>query len=463
MKTRFRYLALALCIAMMALACAPAYASTVAEAIASIPVEYECKGAFQYDLSAEVNNGEDISIEFWVWADIADLFTKFTDEYSRIHPNVTFNISTSAFADHFQKLPIAMPNGTGPDMFSMHNQFTQVLVPHMEPLPEDKFPLELLDEDYLQIYEHLIDGKLFYFDIEIMTAGIFYNTDMWEAAGLTEADIPQDWDKFVEVAKALTQFDDGGRMTVAGFNMNEYMQFLLNAMAFQEGIFMFDESGTRAQLNMPEYVENATFLRDLYEVEQIGDIKFPSMYESFGTAKAAMVYTWGWVGGVLGRDYPGINFGFFPTPRKDGGIPAAYDRNNGDSTPGVSAYTSDEKKAVCMDYIHFIMANDNFGLMTAFQQYAAPSKRYLLEHPLILGDVGLAGQAGILPRTFWPGPAPDQYFSGIQRYIGDEIMINGMDPAEALAKAEEQINKDLEAVDFVSVERLYAHADEFVK
>ena len=30
---------------------------------------------------------------------------------------------------------------------------------------------------------------------------VWYNTDMWKAAGLTEADYPKTWDQLLEVAK----------------------------------------------------------------------------------------------------------------------------------------------------------------------------------------------------------------------------------------------------------------------
>ena len=34
---------------------------------------------------------------------------------------------------------------------------------------------------------------------------VWYNTDMWKAAGLTEADYPKTWDQLLEVAKKLTK------------------------------------------------------------------------------------------------------------------------------------------------------------------------------------------------------------------------------------------------------------------
>ena len=43
---------------------------------------------------------------------------------------------------------------------------------------------------------------------------VWYNTDMWESAGLTDADYPQTWDELLEVAKKLTK-SDGSQYGIA--------------------------------------------------------------------------------------------------------------------------------------------------------------------------------------------------------------------------------------------------------
>ena len=43
---------------------------------------------------------------------------------------------------------------------------------------------------------------------------VWYNTDMWKAAGLTDADYPQTWDELLEVAKKLTK-SDGSQYGIA--------------------------------------------------------------------------------------------------------------------------------------------------------------------------------------------------------------------------------------------------------
>ena len=44
-----------------------------------------------YDPNHLVNNGDPISIDWWVWAS-EDMFRGIADMYEEIHPNVTINI-----------------------------------------------------------------------------------------------------------------------------------------------------------------------------------------------------------------------------------------------------------------------------------------------------------------------------------------------------------------------------------
>ena len=60
--------------------------------------------------------------------------------------------------------------------------------------------IDELSADYTAVDAHVIDGEVYYVDYGLMSGVIYYNTDMWEAAGLTEADIPQTWDELREAA-----------------------------------------------------------------------------------------------------------------------------------------------------------------------------------------------------------------------------------------------------------------------
>ncbi|MGI5957812.1 MAG: extracellular solute-binding protein [Massiliimalia sp.] len=328
-------------------------------------------------------------------------------------------------------------------------------------MPRRCSPIDVLKEDFLQVEEHLIDGKLYFIDMGVMTSGIFYNKDMWEEAGLTEADIPKTWDDLVAVAQKLTKTDSKGKITREGMALNEGANFLLTALNMQKGNFMFDEEGT-ALINTPDMKESMQFIVDFYDKYKVSSIDFPTYSESFANQQAAMTYSWGWYGTWLNGDsYKDLNWGFFNLPTVDGETPPAYDRNNGESTAAVSAKTGDKEKAVAFDMLKYFLCNDELLIETNMALSTVPVKLSLQNNETIATNIVLGTQAEILDRTYWPGAVPDPYFQGLLKYVEQDVLLNGKSIDDALENAETVINKDLEPLDFTPVERLYQHASEF--
>ena len=112
---------------------------------------------------------------------------------------------------------------------------------------------------------------------------MYYNTDMWAAAGLTEADIPTTWDEFREVAKKLTIRDENGNLVQAGFSYNGGIQGDVLGMKYQYGQNLFNEDGT-ASINNEAMKNVITRLHDMYVVDGVCDY-------SFGNNSGCLLYT----------------------------------------------------------------------------------------------------------------------------------------------------------------------------
>ena len=193
-------------------------------------------GAVQYDPAQPVNNGEPISIEFWYWTGAENLFKSVVEQYTAIHPNVTVTLVENPWDDYWTKLPLALQGKDGPAIFNVHNSHHENLIGYMAPYD---IALEDLEKDFVGVSAHVIDGKVYYTDYGLMTATMYYNKAMWEAAGLTDADIPTTWDAFREVAKKLTIRDEKGGLVQAGFSFNGGAQSDVLGMQYQYGQNLF--------------------------------------------------------------------------------------------------------------------------------------------------------------------------------------------------------------------------------
>ena len=244
----------------------------------------------KYDPSVPVNDGKDITVELWEWGS-DELFQQIIDGYTAIHPNVTINLVNNPWEDYWTKLPLALDGENGPAIFNVHNSYHENLINYMAPL---EIPLEDLEADFTGVEAHVIDGEVYYIDYGMMTGSVYYNKDMWEAAGLTEADIPKTWDEMREVAKKLT-IREGDQLIQAGLNFNDdFHQNYLLGLNYQLGENLFLEDGKTPNVTSDAMKQVMQMLVDMYDVDGVGSADFGEKApDSFGQGQSAMVIQWG--------------------------------------------------------------------------------------------------------------------------------------------------------------------------
>ena len=266
----------------------------------------------QYDPNQPVNDGKDIDIEFWYWTGAANLFEDLANSYMAIHPNVNITLVENPYDDYWTKLPLALQGNDGPAIFNVHNSKQELLLDYLAPY---EIPTEDLEKEFVGTYGHEFDGKVYFVDYGLMTATMYYNTDMWEAAGLTKDDIPKTWDEFREVAKKLTIRDDAGNLVQAGFSYNGGIQGDVLGMQYQYGQNLFNDDGT-ISLNNEAMHNVIQRLKDIYEVDGSGDYNFGNNSgDNFGQGTVAMYLGWGFMTNVLTSNFPELNFDCFEIPR----------------------------------------------------------------------------------------------------------------------------------------------------
>lgn len=410
----------------------------------------------QYDTSKVINNGEDIEIEFWYWTGASDLFKSVVNQYTAIHPNVKITLVENPYDDYWTKLPLALQGSNGPAIFNVHNSHHENLINYLAPYD---IPVEDLEEDFVGVSAHVIDGKVYYTDYGMMTATMYYNKAMWSAAGLTEADIPTTWDQFREVAKKLTIRDEKGELIQAGFSFNGGAQGDVLGMQYQYGQNLFTEDG-KVTFNNDAIKTVVQRMKDIYEVDGSGDYNFGNNSgDNFGQGMIAMYLGWGFMHGLFQALWPETEFGSFeiPTPTED--VPYAYHRYNGESTFGINKNAPADQQAVAQDIVRFFLANDQLQKEFVLANSIFPAKKSLANDSDILSVSSIAVLANHIDRYIWPGPMPSAVENNMKIAL-ENIFYNGEDVEAALQNAEDACNEELASSEFVPVESSYAHADE---
>lgn len=158
-----------------------------------------------------------------------------------------------------------------------------------------------------------VDGKFYCAPKDFSTLALVINTDLWSAAGLTDADIPKTWDQLASVAQKLTA---DGRVGLAfGAEYQRVGAFMAQAGGglLSDGTAAADSA---ANVEALQYVK--THLND-------GSFAFASDVgagwggEAFGTQKAAMTIEGNWITGALTADYPDVKYTVAELPAGPGG------------------------------------------------------------------------------------------------------------------------------------------------
>ncbi len=431
-------------------ACGSKGPETLTETPSGHPVQGE---TLKYDPNHLVNDGEPITLEWWLW-DGDTIFQKFVDEYTAIHKNVEIKIVKQPWEDYWTKLPLSLKDGDKPAIFNIHNSYHSNIFPYLEPYD---IPAEELAADYTGAEAHVIDGKIYYVDFGMMTGVIYYNTDHWKEAGLTDADIPETWDELREVAKKLVK-KNGDTIERAGFNFNSQFNAFSPGLPYQRGQNLFADDQKTPTVASDAMMELIELFTSFYDVDGVGSKDFgTSSGESFGQQQSSMIYSWTHHGGLMAADFPDVNYDTFRTPvHVSGETPYAFDRYNGESTLGINKAADEKTKAVAQDFLKFYLTSKEALKAVCLNYHVFPSYKPLAEDPEILDDPQLSSLADGIDRYIWPGAMPATIEENLKT-MWEDVLYNGADPATAMGAAQEAIEKDLANSDFEAVENLYAH------
>lgn len=409
-----------------------------------------------FDPNKLVNDGETIDIEYWTWNE-GDPAITMAKEYEKIYPNVKIKVVNHPWEDYWTKLPLALKGKNGPAIFNIHNSQNDLLTPYLAPYD---IPTDDLIADFTSVEPHISGGKVYYIDSMINTGNIYYNKALWKEAGLTDADVPKTWKQFTDVAKKLTKKDDD-KITQAGFNWNgETYSALYQGLNYQKAELLFKDGGETANYDNDVTKENLQFLIDLYEKDGVGSKKFGAeSSQSFGNGQSAMVYKWGWFLNELNTNYPDIEYGVFATPTPTEEVSFAYDRFNGESTPGINKNQTKEQQAVAQDFLRYCLANDDYSKAGALALASFPTKKSLADNQEILANPVLKAIAPRVERLIWPGPFPSTLESTATETMED-VLFNGKDISASLKVGQEKMEKDMKDTDFTSLEDSYSFIDE---
>lgn len=393
--------------------------------------------------SSDVASDSDgITLEFWnvFTGSDGDILREIVDDYNETNTDgITINMDIMPNDTLQQKLPAAIATGTAPDfvLFGVENIAPYVSNDALEDI-SDFWDVTGLDENnYMDNVVDLskVDGKLYGCPMQYNVSYLYWNKDLFEAAGLDPDVPPTTMDELAQYAEILTDTSKNqyGLALPTGAT---YMQFL-----WANGGDCIDEETGENVLNSEENLETLQWLQELAVDEGVTPlVNGPEADTMFQAGQVAMHMSGPWQ--INGLREQGINFGIAPCVA---GSDGAYSPAGGCSFV-IPKGTSAEKKEAVYKFMAFWLSDST--LKTWSQKNGFPVWSYsLLEDSDIQNDevINSISKATEIGRSYNLGnPLASQIDNDVMFPMFEEVITGASTPQEALDKASKGLDEILD-------------------
>jgi len=408
---------------------------------------------------------EEVTLVFSDWhltephweASLKEAFETFEAE----HPNINLELDYVSYGDKDTKYATEIQAGAGPDVIHLHayslrsfieRGFLQNLDAFIEQEGGDEF-LSAWYPQTLEMMQH--EGSYYAIPGDFMSMALFYNTNLYEEAGLDPSQPPATWDEFLENAKALTrdrdsdgQIDSWGFGTIGAIDPGFELRF--SPILFSHGGSYLNEDYTCSALNTPEAKEAFTTFVEMFTEHGVippgvtaqnpGTVR-----EQMANEQIAMLLGSGWTAPIVDSVNPDLN-AFEVLEVADVPVKAGTDPEF-TTTAWLSAWAinpNTEHPEEAWELIRFITAKEQEQKW--FEDARVTSARIDVseEYDPLVTDKFAKAIAGQLPKAQfvpqmkeWPQVIEAVNSAAQLAFTGD------MTPEEALESAHNQINEIL--------------------
>jgi sn-glycerol 3-phosphate transport system substrate-binding protein len=245
-------------------------------------------------------------ISFFYPVAVGGPITKIIDEYAadfaKENPGVKVTpIYAGSYQDTIVKALTAHKAGNAPvtsvllstDMFTLIDEDAIVPIDDFAKSADDKAWLGSFYKAFM--LNSQTGGKTWGVPFQRSTIVLYYNKELFKAAGLDPNKPPATWAEMADAAKKLTVKDASGKVTQFGLQIpsSGFPYWLFQALAIQNGVAMANDTGNAVRFDDPAVIEALQYWIDLTKqgVHPPGIVEWGTTPKDFFEKKVAMMWT----------------------------------------------------------------------------------------------------------------------------------------------------------------------------
>ncbi len=389
---------------------------------------------------------EKVQLTAWAWNVNVGALNEAAEMFKAEYPNVELKVEDWGRLDVYDKLSTGLAaGGIGlPDIVLVEDDRVQG---YLEAFPNGFLNLSEkgFDENaslFPNFKQEMVskDGEFYGFPFDAGPGGMFYRTDIFEAAGVDVDDI-ETWEDFLVAGKQIKETTGVYAMPLDMYKDDPTFRMMLN----QLGIYYFDEEGN-IDLTHPKAIQAMEMLKAFDEANLIKDIDgWNGVVSSTIDGSVAAIPFGAWYYGTIidqARETEG-NWGVFLLPAfEEGGNRAA---NLGGSNWMIPAASDHIEEAYA--FLEFFSTSNEVQLMAMEDHGLFPSLSSVYDEDLFTeGDAFFGGQAIWQVFANQMDDVPTAYYTndyaiGVDESIKAQAdVFNGKDVKQALEESASRLS-----------------------
>ena len=394
---------------------------------------------------------ENIDLVWWKVFDDSRLVTPLIREFQKQFPFVRVTYVEKDIETYEDELLNALAAGSGPDIFTIHNDWLPRHKDKIAPFPESVMSLRELQRDFVEVasFDLVADGEVYAIPLAVDVLAMYYNKDILASSGIAKP--PVTWEELVNITSKIVRRDSLGNFSRSAValgtsqNVNRAPD-ILGLLMLQNGTRFYNDNFTAATFDRT--IKNAsgdTFSPGDRALEFYTQFANPAKttynwntrsnnsIEAFSGGSVAMIFSYSYLRETLSERAPFLNYDVAPMPQIDTFSNKVNFANYW--AEGVSKQSKNQEAA--WQFLKFISSKDVLPKYYEARKQAS-SRVDIIETQILDPEIGVFAENALSAKSYYK-PDSDAVESILVQAI-DDVIIRGASATEAMRAANQKVN-----------------------
>src|SRR3989338_7901261 len=259
-----------------------------------------------------------VELTYWGLWEEEDLLRPLILQFESQNPNIKVNYVRQSSVNYKSRVQTQVREGTGPDVFRIHNSWMPMFEADLYPAPSDILTPDEFGKTFYPVAKDSLvkNSQILAVPMEIDGLALYYNEEILNGVG---GQVPKSWQEFINTAIKMTVRDQSGQIQTAGAalgtsgNVDHFSDIL--------GLLILQQPG--ASLENPASPQVAEILRFYTGFvtdprKKTWDVNLSKSTDMFASGRLGFYFAPSWRAHELRVANPNLKFKVAPVPQLSG-------------------------------------------------------------------------------------------------------------------------------------------------